>query len=197
MANIAYIRVSAQDQNIGRQHKCFIDAGITLDRIFEEKVSGKNITDRPQLKAMMSYLRDGDVLYIESISRLARSTADFLNLIRELTDKGVSVRSLKESFDTSTAQGKFVLTMFAALYELERESIRERQREGIDLCLAEKRPYSRPQAQLSSTFAANYKRWKDGDIKAVEFMKLEGLARTTFYKLVKRYENRASSQESN
>ena len=190
MANIAYIRVSAQDQNTGRQHQCFMDDGITLDRIFEEKVSGKNITDRPQLKAMMSYLRDGDVLYIESISRLARSTADFLNLIRELTDKGVSVRSLKESFDTSTAQGKFVLTMFAALYELERESIRERQREGIDLCLAEKRPYGRPQAQLSSTFAANYKRWKAGELKAVEFMKLEGLARTTFYKLVKRYEGK-------
>ena len=190
MANIAYIRVSAQDQNTGRQHQCFMDAGITLDRVFEEKVSGKNITDRPQLIAMMSYLRDGDVLYIESISRLARSTADFLHLIRVLTDKGVSVRSLKESFDTSTAQGKFVLTMFAALYELERESIRERQREGIDLCLAEKRPYGRPQARLSSTFAANYKRWKDGDIKAVEFMKLEGLARTTFYKLVKRYEGK-------
>lgn len=190
MANIAYVRVSAQDQNTGRQHQCFMDAGIKLDRVFEEKVSGKNITDRPQLKAMMSYLRDGDVLYIESISRLARSTADFLNLIRELTDKGVSVRSLKESFDTSTAQGKFVLTMFAALYELERESIKERQREGIDLCLAEKRPYGRPQAQFSSTFEANYKRWKAGELKAVEFMKLEGLARTTFYKLVKRYEGK-------
>ena len=73
MANIAYIRVSAQDQNTGRQHQCFDNAYINLDKIFEEKVSGKNITDRPQLKEMMAYLREGDVLYIESISRLARS----------------------------------------------------------------------------------------------------------------------------
>ena len=78
--------------------------------------------------------------------------------------------------------------------EAARESIKERQREGIDLCLAEKRPYGRPQAQFSSTFEANYKRWKAGELKAVEFMKLEGLARTTFYKLVKRYESQHGNQ---
>lgn len=188
LANIAYIRVSAQDQNTGRQHQCFDNAHINLDKIFEEKVSGKNITDRPQLKEMMAYLREGDVLYIESISRLARSTSDFLNMMKALSAKKVSVVSIKENFNTSTPQGKFALTMFAALYELERDSIKERQREGINLCLAENRPYGRPRVKLSNTFPTNYKRWKSGKITAVEFMRLEGLAKTTFYKMVKNFE---------
>lgn len=188
LANIAYIRVSAQDQNTGRQHQCFDNAHINLDKIFEEKVSGKNITDRPQLKEMMAYLREGDVLYIESISRLARSTSDFLNMMKALSAKKVSVVSIKENFNTSTPQGKFALTMFATLYELERDSIKERQREGINLCLAENRPYGRPRVKLSNTFPTNYKRWKSGKITAVEFMKLEGLAKTTFYKMVKNFE---------
>ena len=188
MSNIAYIRVSSKDQNTGRQYQCFENAGVKIDKVFEEKASGKNIEDRPKFQEMMKYLREGDVLYIESISRLARSTADFLNIIKRLAEKKIAVNSLKENFDTTSAQGKFVLTMFAALYELERDNIRERQREGIDLCLSENRPYGRPKARISNTFPTNYKRWKAGELKAIEFMRIEGLAKTTFYSLVKKYE---------
>ena len=188
MANIGYIRVSTKEQNTGRQHEDFNARGIVLDKVFEEKVSGKN-TDRPQLQAMLAYLREGDTLYVESFSRLARSTRDLLNIVNTLTEKGVSFVSLKENVDTTTSQGKFMLTVFAGLYELERDNILERQREGIDLALKEGRPYGRPSATLSATFSKNYQLWKQGELKAVDFMKRENIPKSTFYKLVKRYEN--------
>ena len=187
MANIAYIRVSTKEQNTGRQHEDFNARGIVLDKVFEEKVSGKN-TDRPQLQSMLAYLREGDTLYVESFSRLARSTRDLLNIVNTLTEKGVSFISLKENVDTTTSQGKFMLTVFAGLYELERDNILERQREGIDLALKEGRPYGRPSASVSDTFSKHYQQWKNGEIKAVDFMKLENIPKSTFYKLVKRYE---------
>ena len=187
MANIAYIRVSTKEQNTGRQHEDFNARGIVLDKVFEEKVSGKN-TDRPQLQSMLAYLREGDILYVESFSRLARSTRDLLNIVNTLTEKGVSFISIKENVDTTTSQGKFMLTVFAGLYELERDNILERQREGIDLALKEGRPYGRPSATVSDTFSEHYQQWKNGDLKAVDFMKLENIPKSTFYKLVKRYE---------
>ena len=81
-----------------------------------------------------------------------------------------------------------MLTVFAGLAQLERENILQRQREGIDLCLSEGRAYGRPSAEISATFATHYQQWKAGEIKAVDFMALESLPKSTFYKLVKRYE---------
>lgn len=187
MANIGYIRVSTQHQNTGRQHEGFTTKGITIDKMYEEKISGKN-TDRPQLQSMLQYVREGDTVYVESFSRLARSTRDLLEIVEELTSKGVQFVSLKENVDTSAPQGKFMLTVFAGLAQLERENILQRQREGIDLCIAEGRAYGRPSAQFSDTFATHYHQWKKGEIKAVDFMRAENLPKSTFYKLVKRYE---------
>lgn len=138
---------------------------------------------------MLEFIREGDTVYIESISRLARNILDLLKIVETFKEKGVELVSLKESIDTSTTQGKFMLNVFGAMAELERDTIKERQREGIDLALAEGRPYGRPNATISATFPENYKKWKSGKIKAVEFMKLENLKRTTFYKLVKNYES--------
>ncbi len=193
MAKIAYIRVSSKEQNTGRQFELLRERNIVPDKIYEEKISGKN-TDRPELKAMLAYVREGDTVYIESISRLARNTRDFLNLVEHLQSKQVDLVSLKESIDTATPTGKFMLSVFAALYQLERENTLQRQREGIDLALEERRngkerPYGRPPAKISDTFASNYRLWKGGKITAVEFMKKEHLPRTTFYRLVKRFEN--------
>ena len=188
MARIGYIRVSTKEQNTGRQFELLKDRKIKLDKVYEEHVSGKN-TNRPQLQAMLDYVREDDTVYIESISRLARNTRDFLNIVEMLQEKKVNLVSLKESIDTSTPQGKFMLSVFSALYQLERENILERQREGINLALKEGRPYGRPSVTISDTFPANYKKWKDGKITATEFMKQESLPRTTFYRLVKQYEN--------
>lgn len=99
MSKIGYIRVSTEHQETARQQE--IMCSYQVDRIFSEKLSGAN-TDRPQLRAMLDYVREGDTLYIESISRLGRSTKDLLNIIDTLTDKGVTLISHKEKIDTDT-----------------------------------------------------------------------------------------------
>ena len=102
MAKIGYIRVSTQEQNTARQ-----DVKInceTCDRVFTEKISGKS-ADRPQLKAMMDYVREGDTVIVESYSRFSRNTRDLLELVSELDRKGVAFVSLKENVDTTTPQG--------------------------------------------------------------------------------------------
>ena len=185
MANISYIRVSSVDQNLERQRELLKDKYILKE--FSDKMSGKD-TARPGLKEMLDFIREGDTLYIESISRLSRNTADFLRIFEMLRAKGVRLVSLKEGIDTETAQGKFMLTVFAAFSELEREYIRERQREGIDLAKKEGRPLGRPTIKRSKTFESNWRKWKAGEITAVQCMRLEGLKRCTFYKLSKELE---------
>ena len=123
MSKIGYICVSTEHQEIARQQE--IMDNYKVDRIVSEKLSGAN-TDRPQLKAMLDYVREGDILYVESISRLGRSTRDLLNIIDTLSNKGVTLISYKENIDTPS--GKFMLTMFAALSQLEREQLKQRQR---------------------------------------------------------------------
>ena len=124
MARIGYVRVSTEEQNTARQEKIMKDAG--CEKIFMDKMSGKD-TNRPQLQKMLEYVREGDTLYVESISRLARSTRDLLNLVEQLQAKDVAFESEKEKIDTTTPQGKFMLTVFAAMADLEREQIRQRQ----------------------------------------------------------------------
>ena len=116
MANVAYIRVSSESQNTARQEEMFKDH--TIDKFYIEKVSGKNIKDRPQLLKMMEYVREGDTVYVESISRFGRSLQDLLVLINRLNDKGVQFKSLKEGdLDTTSPTGKLVFSIFASLAE--------------------------------------------------------------------------------
>ncbi|MFP1455042.1 recombinase family protein [Escherichia coli] len=125
MANIGYIRVWTFQQNTDRQL-----AGVTLDKVFEDKASGKN-TQRPQFEAMMNYVREGDVLHVHSIDRLCRNTADLLATVEQLTERGVSVHFHKEDFKTKLPAGNMMLTVLAAVAQMEREMMLERQREGI------------------------------------------------------------------
>jgi len=119
VSKVAYIRVSAIDQNTDRQEIALSE--LNINKYFTEKISGKN-TDRPQLKKMFEYIREGDTVYIESISRLACSTKDLFIIVQQLHDKSVDLVSLKENIDTTTPQGRFILTIFGALSELEREN---------------------------------------------------------------------------
>ncbi|MBP1616018.1 MAG: Site-specific recombinase, invertase Pin s, partial [Bacteroidetes bacterium] len=176
---------STQEQNTGRQLEALKPYGI--EKTYEEKISGKD-TNRLELKTMIEFARSGDKIYIESISRLARNTLDFLNIVEQLTTKGIQLISLKESIDTGTPQGKFMLSVFAALSQLERDTIKQRQREGIDLALAENRPYGRPRINIDNNFKEVYKRWKAEEITAVEAMKLCSMKKNTFYTRVKEYE---------
>ncbi|WIW71876.1 recombinase family protein [Anaerosinus gibii] len=179
---IGYIRVSSLDQNTDRQHE--ILKQYALEKIFEEKVSGKD-RNRPALQEMIKFCRDGDTIYIESISRLARNTKDFLNIVEELSAKAVGIVSAKESIDTSTPSGKFMLTVFAALSQLERDTIKQRQQEGINLALNKGVRFGRPRIPRPQNFTQNINEWKAGKITATEAMRKMSLKPGTFYRLVK------------
>ena len=125
---IGYIRVSTQEQNTVRQEDLMERLGVEL--VYMDKLSGK-ARDRPALQTMMDFVRAGDTVVVESISRFARNTRDLLELIEQLREKGVEFQSQKEAIDTTTPSGKFMLTVFGAVAELEREYILQRQREGI------------------------------------------------------------------
>lgn len=128
MANIGYIRVSTTDQNTDRQ----LD-GVTLDKRFEDRLSGST-TDRPQLLAMIEWAREGDVVHVHSIDRLARSMSDLLKIVADLNAKRVAVRFHKEDM-TFTGEDspmqKLMLNMMGSFAQFEREVMKERQREGI------------------------------------------------------------------
>lgn len=96
---VGYVRVSTIDQNPARQLELMKSFGV--EKVYSEKLSGKNI-DRPQFKEMLSFLREGDTLYVESFSRLSRSTRDLLNTVSTLTEHGVNLVSHKETVDTTT-----------------------------------------------------------------------------------------------
>lgn len=183
---IGYARCSTADQNPARQEKILKEAG--CKKIYLDKLSGKD-RNRPQLKEMLEYIREGDTLYVESISRLARSTRDLLEIIDELKNKGVSFVSDKEKIDTNTAQGKFMLTVFAALAEMEREQIRQRQAEGIAIAKANGVYKGRmPRPFDNYQFEQLYKQWKEGDITQKYMCKKLDISRQTLYKKIKNYE---------
>ena len=108
---IGYIRVSTQEQNTMRQEVLMEQLGV--DQIYIDRSSGKN-ANCPELKTMLEFVRKGDVVMVESISRFARNTKDLLELVEQLTAKGVEFISQKEAIDTSTPTGKFMLTIFGA-----------------------------------------------------------------------------------
>ena len=186
MSKIGYIRVSTEHQETARQQE--IMRSYQVDRIFSEKLSGAN-TDRPQLRAMMDYVREGDTLYIESISRLGRSTKDLLNIIDTLTAKGVTLISHKEKIDTDTPTGKFMLTVFAALSQLEREQLKQRQREGIEIAKAQGKYTGRKPIPTDWTrFGQLYGEWRAKNITGRDFMRRMGLTANTFYRRIREYE---------
>lgn len=129
---VGYVRVSTTDQNPARQ----LEAIGTVDRLFTEKISAKS-TDRPQLQAMLAYVRSGDLVRVKSPDRLARSTTDLLALVNQLKDKDVQVQFVDQpALNTDSPQGQFMLTILGAVAQLERATIRERQAEGIALARA-------------------------------------------------------------
>ena len=179
---VGYARVSTVEQNEARQYEMFKNEGI--EKVFLDKMSGKD-TNRPQLKEMLAFLREGDCLIVESISRLARSVRDLLSITDELNTKGITLVSKKENLDTSSPQGRFTLTIFGAMAELEREQILQRQREGIEIAKANgKYKGGRKRIDVPDNFSSVVKKWRNNEITAVEAMKRTGLKRGTFYKMV-------------
>lgn len=178
---IGYIRVSTKEQNTIRQE--YLMESLGVDKIYIDRMSGKT-RDRPELNKMLDYVRKGDTVVVESISRFARNTRDLLELVEQLSTKGVEFVSQKEAIDTTTPTGKFMLTVFGAVAELEREYILQRQREGIAIARTQgkytgRKPISPPD------FDAVVARWKRGDFTAVEAMKRLNMTSSTFYRHVR------------
>ena len=178
---IGYIRVSTTDQNTARQELLMTELGV--EKVFIDRISGKN-TDRPELIRMMGFVRQGDCVVVESISRFARNTKDLLELVEQLTAKGVEFVSKKEAIDTTTPTGKFMLTIFGAVAELEREYILQRQAEGIAIAKEQgvykgRKPIVRPEFENVVSL------WRQGSITAVEAMNRLNMKPSTFYRKVK------------
>ena len=129
---IVYLRVSTQKQSVEGQKLEIQKKFHSIKKIFEENVSGKNVEDRPVLKEVLDYLREGDTLVVYSYSRLSRSLSDLLKIINLLKEKKVTLISLTENFDSASPQGLLFITVLGSLAQFEREILLERQRAGIE-----------------------------------------------------------------
>ncbi|MCG9058025.1 recombinase family protein [Laribacter hongkongensis] len=146
MATIAYMRVSTDDQTIDNQRHQITGKGYQIDRTFiDEAVSGSiNAASRDGFRAMLEYVRAGDTLVVTAIDRLGRNTIDVLQNVEALRGKGVSVVSLRESFDLTSPSGQFMLTMLAGLAQMEKAIIAERRDAGIARAKAQGKHCGRP-----------------------------------------------------
>jgi DNA invertase Pin-like site-specific DNA recombinase len=199
---IAYIRVSSKDQNEGRQVEKMLSLNIEERFIFIDKASGKNF-DRPRYKAMKEVLRDGDILYIDSLDRLGRDydgiIREWEHITRELKADIVALdmeglfdsRKFREMGDIGKLMEDQFLALLSYVAEQERKKIKQRQKEGIALCLKEGRSYGRPRIQTPDNFPKEYKDWHSGQITAAEAMRRTGLKPNTFYRLVAKQQEQA------
>jgi len=180
---IGYVRVSTQQQNTQRQED--IMGALGVDKVYIDKVSGKD-AGRPSLREMMAFVREGDTVVVESISRFARNTMDLLSLVDELNSKKVMFISQKEKIDTETPAGQFMLAVFGALAQLERESILQRQREGIEIAKREGKYKGRALKKLDNLDGV-MGLYCNGEISAAEASRRLNISRSTFYRRLDRY----------
>ena len=193
MANIGYIRVSTQEQNTARQEEMLNK--FKIDRMYVEKISGKN-TNRPELKKLLGYVREGDTVIVESYSRFSRSTRDLLDLVEQLNQKGVNFISIKENVDTTTPQGRLIMTIFAGLVQFEREQTLQRQAEGIAIAKQEGKYKGRKPIDINrKEFEKQVQAWKEGKQTATQAMKNMSLKPNTFYRRVREYEATKAERE--
>jgi DNA invertase Pin-like site-specific DNA recombinase len=184
---VGYVRVSTEEQNTIRQEVLMSELGV--EKIYIEKASGKN-RDRVELNAMMDYVREGDTVIVESISRFARSTKDLLDLVGQLTAKNVEFVSMKESIDTTTPQGRFMLTVFGAMAELEREQTLQRQKEGIaEAKKAGKYTGRKPITVDEDLLKDIHAKWYKNEVTTAHAIKVLGVSRNTFYRRMWEYED--------
>lgn len=184
---VGYVRVSTEDQNTIRQEILMEQLGV--ERVYIEKASGKSRAGRPQLEAMMNFVREGDVVIAESISRFARSAKDLLNLVEDLKEKKVGFVSQKENIDTTTPQGRFMLTVFGAMAELERDQVLQRQKEGIAAAKAAGKYKGRQPIPISEeTLKEVHTAWYKNEITTSHAIKRLGVSRNTFYRRMWEYE---------
>lgn len=180
---VGYIRVSTVEQHEDRQVKDLTE-NAKVSKVFIDKLSGKD-TNRPQLNAMIDYVREGDTVVVSEYSRLARSTRDLIDIIETLQNKGVTVISMKEKLDTSTPQGEFMLTVFAGIATLERKLMLQRQREGIAIAKANGKYKGRQSKQRPDDWESLKAMYMSRQITVSEIAKRCDVSRPIVYKWLK------------
>lgn len=188
---IGYVRVSTIEQNEHRQLEALNGKGI--EKYFIEKVSGKDM-NRPQLKAMLEFAREGDVIYIHDLSRLARNTADLLTIIEKLEKKGVRLVSNKENIDTSTATGRLMTTMIAAIYEFERAILRERQLEGISIAKKAGKYTGRKRIEKPANWDEVISKYNCRQLSAKKAQELLDLKPNVFYNFINQEKSKSLAE---
>ena len=184
---VGYVRVSSVEQNEARQLETM--EKYKVEKIFSEKVSAKD-TNRPRLKEMLEFVREGDTVVIHDFSRLARSTKDLLELVELLEGKKVTLISAKENIDTNTPTGKLMLTMIGAINEFERANLLERQKEGIAIA-KDKGKYKGRKKKIVKDFEEHYKKYLNREIKTkTELARILEIGRPKLNKLIKEYEGK-------
>ncbi len=182
---VMYIRVSTTHQSTERQEYAMPEG---IEKVYSEKISGKD-TNRPELKKLIEYVREGDVVYFESFSRISRSLPDLLNILDTFDKKGVKWVSLKENIDTTGATGKLIVGILGAISAYEREINKERREYGYRKAQEEGR-VGRPKSEVTEAFTEAYQEWKRGEITATKAMQKCNVPKATFYRMVKEYEGR-------
>ncbi len=176
---VGYARVSTQDQNPDLQLDALKAAG--CEKVYAEKASGAQ-RERPELKAMLDYLRAGDTVVVWKLDRLARSLKPLIETVEQLAARDIGFRSITESIDTTTAGGKLIFHVFGALAEFERSVIRERARAGLASAKARGRTGGRPPALKAEDLNAAKALLADPDITVEDVAKRLKVATSTLYR---------------
>lgn len=184
-----YARVSTTGQCLDRQIDALVAAGVDKNNIYTEKMSGTK-SNRPKLKTLLEVVETGDTVYIESLSRLGRSSADLITLMQTFHNEGVTLISLKEKLDFGSAAGKMIAHFLCVLSEFERETISERVREGVKSARERGRFGGRP-ATPQKTIDKALQMYDRHTLTVSEICRACGISRPTLYKALRQRQAKA------
>lgn len=195
--NFGYIRVSTKEQKLDRQYEAVMPYLTDERYIYSDKASGKDM-EREGFQNLLKAIRKGDTLYIKSIDRLGRNKEQIKEYLEYFKREGIRIKVIDMPTtmqDVPEGQewvldmvNNILLEVYTTLAQQERDMIKQRQREGIQIAKAKGKHLGRPAIELPKEWDSLYKRWKDGDIMGVEFMYAVGMKKPTFYKKVREYE---------
>jgi DNA invertase Pin-like site-specific DNA recombinase len=181
---LGYARVSTGHQSLDQQVDALVDAGVDTSRVYSDKLSGTSTREqRPGLAALLDYAREGDVIVVIGIDRLGRNAAEVMTTIRELGQRGIVLRSLREGIDTSNAAGRMIAGVLASLAELELELGRERREAAREARKARGQSIGRPKA-LDNQKAALAQRMHAAGEPATTIAATLGVSRATVYRVL-------------
>lgn len=195
--NFGYMRVSSTQQNLDRQYEALKKYVTDEKYIYSDKASGKDM-EREGFQNLLKAMRRGDTLYIKSIDRLGRNKELIKDYLKQFKDEGIRIKIIDlptTMQDVSEGQewvidmiNNIIIEVYTSIAQQERETILQRQKEGIKIAKAKGKHLGRPVLELPKEWGKLYKDWKDGKITAVAFMDTIGMKKATFYKKVKEYE---------